>query len=232
MMTQVGSIWLEHPDYPGYRFSPEGAALSLIGKTPKLMRFKPDTRGYVMGSFQKSGVKTRALIHRLIAQIYCPGFAPGLQVNHKNGKKGDNRAENLEWVTSKENHAHAKHVLKRRFARGVDHSDLTEEQVRNIYVLRFERRMTNHTIAAETGIPKSTITGVVTGRTWAHLYSDWAGHRPRKRFSTKLSPNDVRMIRLDADPKKRNYPGIAKKYGISVATVSLIYNRKIYDDII
>ena len=46
-------------------------------------------------------------IHRLVAMVYLPNYSPNLQVNHKNGIKTDNRAENLEMVTNSENAAHA-----------------------------------------------------------------------------------------------------------------------------
>lgn len=42
-------------------------------------------------------------LHRIIAELYVPGYQKGLQVDHLNGLKWDNRAENLEWVTAKEN---------------------------------------------------------------------------------------------------------------------------------
>lgn len=46
-------------------------------------------------------------IHRLVAMVYLPDYSPDLQVNHRNGVKTDNRAENLEMVTNSENAAHA-----------------------------------------------------------------------------------------------------------------------------
>lgn len=45
-------------------------------------------------------------VHRLVAEAFIPKPAARgekLEVNHKNENKGDNRAENLEWVTHKEN---------------------------------------------------------------------------------------------------------------------------------
>ena len=53
------------------------------------------------------GAKKRYTIHRLVAEAYCDKPEGCEQVNHINGDKRDNRAENLEWVTASENHKHA-----------------------------------------------------------------------------------------------------------------------------
>lgn len=45
----------------------------------------------------------REFLHRVIAKLFVPGYRKGLQVDHLNGYKWDNRATNLEWVTAKEN---------------------------------------------------------------------------------------------------------------------------------
>lgn len=47
--------------------------------------------------------KKYAQIHRLVASAFVDGYFDGAVVNHKNGDIHDNRAENLEWVTQKEN---------------------------------------------------------------------------------------------------------------------------------
>ena len=49
--------------------------------------------------------------HKQVALVFCPGWREGLQVNHKDGNKYNNRATNLEWVTASENIRHGYYVL-------------------------------------------------------------------------------------------------------------------------
>lgn len=65
----------------------------------------PNNKGYMTVSLGKH--MPGQLVHVLVAEAFVPGYEPGLDVNHKNGNKQDNRAENLEWCTRSENIKHA-----------------------------------------------------------------------------------------------------------------------------
>ena len=51
--------------------------------------------------------KKRFFIYRLVAYHFCEGFNEEFVVNHKDGNKLNNNADNLEWVTRSENDLHA-----------------------------------------------------------------------------------------------------------------------------
>ena len=53
----------------------------------------------------------RVYIHRLVAKAFLPNPENKRDVNHKNGNTKDNRLENLEWTTHRENTIHGRDVL-------------------------------------------------------------------------------------------------------------------------
>ena len=65
--------------------------------------------GYLCVHLYKCGKKSRSVktIHRLVAQAFLPNLADCEEVNHINFLRFDNRVENLEWATRKENVRHA-----------------------------------------------------------------------------------------------------------------------------
>ena len=66
-----------------------------------------DGRGYIQVAISKKGKWYNCLAHRVV-WIYFNGEIPdGLEINHKDGIKINNRLENLELVTRSENHKHA-----------------------------------------------------------------------------------------------------------------------------
>lgn len=63
--------------------------------------------GYVRFNYTHKGVKCIKTLHRAVAELFVPNPGNKPEINHINGNKADNRAENLEWCTASENQRHA-----------------------------------------------------------------------------------------------------------------------------
>lgn len=70
-------------------------------KTGRILKPHIKENGYMQVQLGRKTIPQ--YIHRLVAIAFIPNIENKPQVNHKNGNKQDNRIENLEWVTAREN---------------------------------------------------------------------------------------------------------------------------------
>lgn len=104
-------IWKEIDGHDGYSVSNEGRVRRDCDGTIK--QLTPDTKGYLMTGFGTVPNQKLELVHRLVAKAFIPAEEGKPFVNHKNGNPADNRVENLEWCTPRENSLHCSRILKK-----------------------------------------------------------------------------------------------------------------------
>jgi hypothetical protein len=101
------------------------------------------------------------LVHRLVAMAYIPNPDNLPMINHIDCNPLNNHVDNLEWCTARENTLHAiKHGRHVAFKNRV----LTDAQVRQIRELYISMNPTQ--ISRTTGVDRTTINGILFGRTY------------------------------------------------------------------
>ncbi|MCM1530431.1 MAG: NUMOD4 motif-containing HNH endonuclease [Alistipes sp.] len=117
-------IWKPIPGYEGYYEASSYGRVRSIERVAKGRRgfahikshiLKPNNvhDGYKQVKFSINGIKAQPLLHRLIAITFVPNPLCLPQVNHIDGNKENNHADNLEWCTAAYNSQHRSRVLKK-----------------------------------------------------------------------------------------------------------------------
>lgn len=126
-----GEEWRDVEGYDGRYMVSDMGRVFMTGKFGGrcgLMSQQINDGYHIVRLSSRDGSSTKR-VHRLVADAFVPGRSfERNQVNHINGNRSDNRAENLEWVTQSENILHAYHVLG-NVNKG---RKLSEKQVREI----------------------------------------------------------------------------------------------------
>lgn len=98
--------WRAIPGFANYEASNQGRIRN--ARTGRVLKAGPHHKGYAAYCLRSEGQNVYRTGHRCILEAFLGVRPDGLQTNHKNGIKTDNRLENLELVTPKENMRHAR----------------------------------------------------------------------------------------------------------------------------
>jgi hypothetical protein len=135
---------------------------AITGDKPRTMYKKVLVPGFLKdGKYLRINIRyKRYLVHRLVAEAFCPNPDSKSDVNHIDGDPNNNRASNLEWTTRKENICHALRI-------GLQPTKLSENDVKEIRAMK--GRLKGIEIANLYGVHPSTISEILTHKIWKHV---------------------------------------------------------------
>lgn len=113
-----------------------------------------------------SGRRQRVLVHQLVAEAFVPK-PPGKDiVNHKDGDKRNNAAENLEWHTLRDNNRHARDTgLQRQHGENCNLTQYGDQLVAALRRVHARYRPSYVDLALLFDMSEMQVADIVKGRT-------------------------------------------------------------------
>lgn len=136
--------------------------------TGRILRPSVNSKGYLRVNL--CGSRKWYSCHSLVAAAFIGPRPEGLEINHIDGDKTNNHADNLEYVTSSENHKHAFSLgLKNSQGENNPRHILTEDDVPQIRRLLNEGVLTQKEIGNMYGVNAETISCIKNSKSWGWL---------------------------------------------------------------
>lgn len=170
-IDEQGRIWKHRRLIAG---SQQGTPPYWKDHDPTIRAERSISDGYPTVMFSDGTKRHKVFAHRVVWMVVNQqDIPPGMQVNHKNGKRGDTYPTNLEMVIPSENAIHAIRVLGRTVKGNARQGEanscavLTAGQVMKIRALA--GKMSQPKIAEMFGIVQATVSAIVLRKSWKHL---------------------------------------------------------------
>lgn len=206
---------LEDFGFKNYCIDTNGNVYNL--KSDRFVKQHLTKKGYYrVGMICDNSVSKTCIVHRLVALAFIPTNDISLEVNHKDGDKKNNNVDNLEWVTSLENIQHAVTSGLRDV-----HYKYTDDDVHLVCNL-LEQGYRNVDVANMTGMSKSHISGIKTGRYYPEIVAEYEIGFVKK--ADRIGIDKVQMVCEMLQQRIKDYQ-ISKDLCINHRIVGMIRKR-------
>ena len=180
------------------------------------------TKGYLTVEMSRGRKEKRKipLIHTLVAELFIGPKSLGMQVNHKNGNKEDNRVVNLEYVTASEN---MRHSIKNGFS-----NTLVKPEIVLLIVDFGNTYLHPSQICKFVGVSKGTIGKILRGEAYSEVTGLLKGTIP---------PWERRLIEIAKKVRELKKSGInqnniSRILGVNYVTVSDICRGRTWKNVV
>ncbi|WP_018923850.1 NUMOD4 domain-containing protein [Salsuginibacillus kocurii] len=174
------------------------------------------SNGYYFIGLRKDGKVKQIDIHRLVALTFLNNSENKPAVNHIDGNKVNNCVTNLEWVTHKENSEHAvKTGLTNISGENNGAVKLTEEEVKDIANTYIDTNLTIQQIADKFEVSDGTVSNIVTGRGWTHLFDKNPSDIKQEKHERFIDDIINEIVFTDS-----KYKEIASKFDVKVSYIN------------
>lgn len=162
-------IFKDIQGYEGlYKISNMGRVKTLSKKFPNIIFLKSTKNNrYPNVSLSKNNKSSSKLISRLVAQTFIPNPNNFETVNHKDKNKNNNRVNNLEWLSIKDN---IRYSIEEHQGENNGQHKLTEKQVIEIKKIKESNpQITIRYISTLFNVTEQNIGLICRNKAWKHI---------------------------------------------------------------
>lgn len=166
--------------FPGYRIDTEGQVWSgwknmgikkaILSNDWKKIKSSSNGIGYMLVYPVKDGKRFSRYIHRLVLLTFCGKPSAGMEANHLNSIRADNRLSNLKWDTHQNNVNEKLRIGTQTKGERCWNAKLDPFKVRRIRLIHeIDPTLSQRKIAKIFNVNQHQIWRILTGIGWKHI---------------------------------------------------------------